>query len=196
MKQIKSLKIDKTAARHPLTPEDQLKVASKCQSAREKAIYAFFLTTGCRVSEVINIKIKDINWKNRSVIVLGKGNKYRQVFFTEQTEQLMKSWLEVSKNEEYLFCSERWPYSPLTKNGMEAIVRKLGQKAELEESLFPHKLRHTFATNCLNAGMDMQVIQKLLGHADLATTQIYAELNNATIQSDYIKIAEEIAAFD
>ena len=100
----------------------------------------------------------------------------------------LEDYLSTSKNTEYLFSSKKAPYGKLSKEAVEKIIRTIGQNAGISEHIYPHKLRHTFATNALNAGMQITTIQSLLGHADLATTQIYAKIRKETIINDYNRL--------
>ena len=184
LNRIKSTHIDKKNTRHPLQSENVEKARNACISKRDKAIFEFFLSTGCRLSEVINIKTENINFYNRSVTVTGKGDKV--VYFSVRAKIFIEDYLNnESKNKTYLFTSSVYPYNKLTNRGMERIIHKIGEKANLKEPLYPHKLRHTFATNALSSGMDITSIQQLLGHNDLNTTQIYAEINNSIVHSQY-----------
>lgn len=183
---IKSAHIDKRSARHPLQQENIERVREACETRRDKALFEFFLSTGCRLSEVVNIKTGDIDFNNRSVVVTGKGDKRRTVYFSVRAKYYIEEYLaHDSKNKEWLFTSEIAPYGKLSGQGIERIFQNIGRRSNINERLFPHKLRHTFATNALSSGMDITSIQQLLGHSDLNTTQIYAELNSTVVHNQY-----------
>lgn len=185
---IKSFHIDKMSARKPLKQYDLEKFRAACQTPREKAIVEFFISSGCRVSELINIKTDEVNWVERTVDVIGKGNKKRTIIFSVRAKVFLEEYLKVIPHSEYLFCSLKAPYGRISKEAVEKIIRTIGKRAGISEKVFPHKLRHTFATNALNAGMQITTIQCLLGHADLATTQIYAKIRKETVMNDYNRL--------
>lgn len=185
---IKSFHIDKTVARKPLKQYDLERFRAACKTPRERALVEFFVSTGCRVGELINIKTEDINWVDRTVDVIGKGNKKRTIIFSVRAKVFLEDYLKISKNTKYLFSSKKAPYDKLSKEAVEKIIRTIGKNAGITEHVYPHKLRHTFATNALNAGMQITTIQTLLGHADLATTQIYAKIRKETIINDYNRV--------
>lgn len=186
LNRVKSTHIDKKSARHPMQPENVERARNACITKRDKAMFEFFLSTGCRLSEVSNIKTEDIDFHNRSVVVTGKGDKQRTVYFSVRAKFFIEEYLNSdSKNKEYLFTSSCAPYGKLSGQGIERIFQNIGRRANINERLYPHKLRHTFATNALSSGMDITSIQQLLGHSDLNTTQIYAELNHSVVHSQY-----------
>lgn len=186
---IKSFHIDKTSTRKPLRQYDLEKFRSACKNQRERALVEFFISTGCRVSEVASIKVQDINWQDRTIDIIGKGNKKRTVIFSIRTKVYLEDYLSTfSTPPEYLFCNSKGTPHKITKEALEKAIRIIGQRANISESVFPHKLRHTFATNALNSGMSITSIQALLGHSDLSTTQIYAKIRKETIINDYNRV--------
>lgn len=179
MSKIKSLKLDKKGARQALTVEELERLRDACKTYREKALIEFLVSTGCRLSEVAQLRAADLNLADRSVQVTGKGDKDRVVYFS------VRARLMVQEGGDGLFVSSKSPYEPLKPRAIQRIVRSLSERAGLEGRVHPHLLRHTFATHALNGGMDVTVIQRLLGHEDIATTQIYAELNEEGVSSIY-----------
>ena len=173
MLKIKSMKINMKNARRPLTLDDLERLRNACQNYREKAIVELFYSTGCRLAEVLSIKICDIDFAQRSVGILGKGSKERTVYFSVRARLMIQEYLrQRSGDNPFLFCSVRAPFQELKSKAMENILRDIGQRAEIGRRIYPHLLRHTFATNLLNSGMDITIIQRLLGHENLDTTQI------------------------
>lgn len=186
---IKSIHIDKKNARHPMQQENVERARNACLTKRDRAIFEFFLSTGCRLQEVVNIKTAEIDFQNRSVVVTGKGDKSRTVYFSVRAKFFIEEYLNSeSKNKEYLFTSTSAPYGKLSGPGIESVLKKIGKRANLNERLFPHKLRHTFASNALTSGMDITSIQQLLGHSNLDTTQIYAEINHTVVHHQYDRL--------
>lgn len=176
--------------RKPLN-EEQIEMLRDCiLSKRDRAILEFFLSTGCRVAEVGNVKISDIDFNNRTLLVIGKGNKERRVYFTERCKRAILNYLKDRKDSEsYLFISNRFPYEKLNNRGYQVIVNKMKEKAGLERELTPHIFRHTFATNALKSGMRPEVIQEILGHSDVGITlKVYAKLAQSEVEHSYRKL--------
>lgn len=185
MSKIKSLKLDKKGARQALTVEELERLRDACKTYREKALIEFLVSTGCRLSEVAQLRAADLNLADRSVQVTGKGDKDRVVYFSVRARLMVQEYIVQRKGGDGLFVSSKSPYEPLKPRAIQRIVRSLSERAGLEGRVHPHLLRHTFATHVLNGGMDVTVIQRLLGHEDIATTQIYAELNEEGVSSIY-----------
>lgn len=185
MSKIKSLKLDKKGARQALTVEELERLRDACKTYREKALIEFLVSTGCRLSEIAQLRAADLNLADRSVQVTGKGDKDRVVYFSVRARLMVQEYIVQRKGGDGLFVSNKSPYEPLKPRAIQRIVRSLSERAGLEGRVHPHLLRHTFATHALNDGMDVTVIQRLLGHEDIATTQIYAELNEEGVSSIY-----------
>lgn len=188
MRKIKSLRIDKLRARHPLTAEQLELIRDGCKGYKEKALVEFLVSSGCRVSEVAGLRVQDIDWQERKCKVIGKGGKQRTVYFSVRAKLMLQLYIEGRKGGEALFSSSRAPYEPLSDRGIEKIISKLGKRIGMERPLYPHLMRHTFASHALSAGMDLTVIQHLLGHTDPKTTLIYAEINPIRVQYEYNRV--------
>lgn len=173
--------------RKPLTEEQVEQLRDSMLTRREKAILEFFLSTGCRLSEVLNVRIKELDFNNKTLLVIGKGNKERKVYFTERCKRALLNYLKDRKdNCEYLFVTDRKPYRKLSTRGMEVIINKMQQKSGLERNLHPHIFRHTFATHALRSGMKPEVIQQILGHEDVGVTlRVYAKLAESDVEHSY-----------
>lgn len=170
--------------RHALTEEEMTKLFNSCRTIKEKALLNFLVNTGCRVGEVIKLKIKDVDFDKNEALVFGKGSKYRTVFFNDETKQLLKENLSYNKSE-YLFCSEKNEYRPVERFAIGQCLHRLGERAGIERNIHPHLLRHQFATRALERGMPLTTIQKLLGHSDISTTTIYAETSLTKAKDEY-----------
>ena len=185
MRKIKSLKIDKLRSRHPLTAEQLELVRDGCRGYKEKALVEFLVSSGCRVSEVAGLRVDDIDWRDRKCKVIGKGNKERTVYFSVRAKLMLQLYIAERRGGEALFASSRAPYEQLTDRGIEKMISKLGKRIGLERPLYPHRMRPTFASHALNCGMELTIIQHLLGHSDPKTTLIYAEIDPIRVQYEY-----------
>ena len=185
MRKIRSLKIDKLRSRHPLTAEQLELVRDGCRGYKEKALVEFLVSSGCRVSEVAGLRVDDIDWRDRKCKVIGKGNKERTVYFSVRAKLMLQLYIAERRGGEALFASSRAPYEPLTDRGIEKMISKLGKRIGMERPLYPHLMRHTFASHALNCGMELTIIQHLLGHSDPKTTLIYAEIDPIRVQYEY-----------
>lgn len=188
MRRIKALKVNLQDARHPLTPEELELLRCGCKTDREKALVEFMVSSGCRVSEVAGIVVDQIDWNNRSVVVHGKGDKDRTVYFSVRAKLMMQKYIVSRGGGTALFVTTRREHSPMAARSIAGLLRKIGEQAGEERHIHPHLMRHTFASNALNSGMDLTVIQKLMGHSDPRTTMIYAELRQDTIKQAYEKV--------
>ncbi len=187
-RKIKSLKIDRAKSRRPLTQEQLERLRDGCRSYREKALVEFLVSSGCRLGEIVGLRADAVDWQGRSVVVLGKGNKERTVYFSVRAKLMLQEYLAQRKGGDALFASSRAPYEPMQARGVERILQQIGERAGEARRVHPHLLRHTFASNALNAGMDITIIQHLLGHTDPKTTLIYAELAPRTVKYEYERI--------
>lgn len=152
----------------------------------EKMIVEFLFSTGCRVAEAVNVKVDDINFKDDEIIVLGKGKKKRAVYMNAKTHLAVESYLAGRKFEsEYLFTAQRAPFDKLKESAIRKRVVKIGRRAGLE--ITPHILRHTCATMMLQNGAPVTSVQKVLGHSQISTTMIYAEVDNTQVKADHRK---------
>ena len=158
---------------------------------RNRLIIETLYNTGARVSELVNIKLNDIDLNKHEIRVLGKGSKERIVYFGDYEEDILGSYLKTSrpkllkdKHNNYLFLNHLG--NKLTDRGVRLIIDKTLDKASLKHKVSPHTLRHTFATHLLNEGADLKSVQELLGHASLSTTQIYTHVSNERLRSVYL----------
>ena len=152
---------------------------------RDRLIIEMLYATGVRVSELVNIKINDIDFNNRRIIVLGKGNKERIVYYGEYAEEVLKEYMKTHerKNHNYLFVNSKG--GKLTDRGVRYIIDNIMSKLSVKTHVTPHVLRHTFATDMLNNGCDIKVVQELLGHSSLKATEIYTHVTNEHLKKVY-----------
>ncbi len=164
---------------------------SELEGIRDKLIIELLYSTGIRVSELVNIKIKDIKIKENQIKILGKGNKERIVLFGEKAKESIKIYLNAYKEyfqgnilNEYLLINKKG--KQLTTNKIELIVKDVLRKSALKLNISPHTLRHTFATHMLDSGADLKSVQELLGHENLKTTAIYTHVSNERLKNVFV----------
>ena len=152
---------------------------------RDRLIIEMLYATGVRVSELVNIKYSDIDYENRRIIVSGKGNKERIVYFGEYALDVLEEYINSHKMNEdgYVFTNSSG--GQLTDRGVRYIIDKIMQKLSVKVHVTPHVLRHTFATDMLNNGCDIKIVQELLGHSSLKTTEVYTHVTNERLKSVY-----------
>ncbi|MEA3248070.1 MAG: tyrosine-type recombinase/integrase [Nanoarchaeota archaeon] len=160
-----------------LTIKEIKRLIEVTTNPKHKLIYG----TGLRVSEIINLKKREINFEEGLIKVkLGKGKKDRFVKLHESVLLELKNFSKVG-NSEYLFKSQKG--GKLTSKTIQLILSNNSKKAEIKKRVYPHLLRHSFATHLLEQGTDLRIIQKLLGHSDIKTTQIYTHISQASIKN-------------
>ena len=171
---------------------DQIFITEDPLTIRDKAIFELLYSSGLRVSELVSLKIEDINSNYQLVKIMGKGNKERIVPFGDKAWETIEKYLSssrhllVKKGEVgVLFLNHQG--KKLTTRGIRFIIDKYVTKAALSIKISPHVFRHSFATHLLDNGADLRVVQELLGHANLSTTQIYTHVSKTRIQQIYKK---------
>lgn len=159
---------------------------------RNQAILELFYATGIRVSELINLKIDDINMENQMLKCLGKGSKERIIPFGSKAYQSLSFYLEKVRTklakdpkEDALFLNSRG--ERLSRQGIFYLVKQYARKAGIEKKVTPHTLRHTLATHLLENGADLRSVQEMLGHSDISTTQIYTHISIKWIKEEYYR---------
>lgn len=158
---------------------------------RDRLILELLYATGVRVSEMVEIKVSDIDISNRNINIIGKGNKERIVKFGEYCLDAINDYLDNSYNKlninniNYLFLNSRG--SKLTDRGVRYILDNLIKETGLNKKISPHMLRHSFATHLLNNGADLLTVQKLLGHESIKATQVYTHVSTDRLKEVYFK---------
>ena len=192
-KRIKNPKVEKKLPNYLSIVEideviDNYKIESK-EDIRDICIFELLYSTGIRVSEASNIKLKDIDLSNRQIRVMGKGSKERIVYFGAPCEKRLKAYLKV-RNEflkyasDYLFINQKG--GKLSRESIEYLINKIIEKSSIKHKVSPHTLRHTFATHLLDNGADLKSVQEMLGHENLNTTEIYTHVSNERLRSVYL----------
>lgn len=153
---------------------------------RNTLLLELLYSSGIRISEALNIKIKDINIGDKSIRILGKGSKMRIVYFGEYAKEYLEEYLKVRNSSlEYLFLNKN--NTLLTRRGAEYIISNLVKTSLLKKKVTPHTFRHSYATEMLNNGADIRSVQELLGHSSLSTTGIYTHVTNEVVRREYLK---------
>lgn len=173
--------------RKPYSPTDIEQLKEKCSSSRDKAIICLLLSTGCRISEVCNLNRDALDFVNKEVTVLGKGNKERTVFLDDVTVMVLSRYLAERKDDSpALFTGKAT--DRLTPGGVRFMLRNLAEKAGVEHA-YPHRFRRTLATNLIDHGMDIQNVAQILGHERLDTTLKYIYTDKGNLKNLYRRYA-------
>jgi integrase/recombinase XerD len=149
--------------------------------SRDRAMLELLYATGLRVSELVSLKYNQLNLNQGVIRILGKGNRERLIPLGDEAMRCLRDFLAVGRGEillerttEYLFPTRRG--DRMTRQAFWHIIKRYAAKSGINRDLSPHTLRHAFATHLLNHGADLRVVQMLLGHSDLSTTQIYTHV--------------------
>jgi site-specific recombinase XerD len=144
-------------------------------------------STGIRVGELVRLDRTDINFNERSCVVFGKGDCEREVYFDARTKLHLSEYLNGRADADpALFVSGKSPHGRLTISGVERVLRKLGDEAEIAK-VHPHRFRRTLATMAIDKGMPIEQVQKLLGHVKIDTTMHYAMVNQSNVKNAHRK---------
>lgn len=162
---------------------------------RNYAILEMLYDTGVRVSELVNLKLTDIDYHDDFITIYGKGKKERSVPLLKSLKSALLDYIDFSRNELLLKCKEEptdhlflnFRGGPLTDRGVRVILDEITDATSENIKVHPHMIRHSFATHLLNGGADLRSVQKLLGHVNLATTQIYTHVSREQLLAEYDK---------
>lgn len=165
-----------------LTDENLERLRDECENIRDLSLIELLISTGMRVGELVNLNVNSLNFEDRSCIVLGKGNKEREVYFDAKTKLHLKEYISKrNDSNDALFVSMREPHQRLSISGIELIIRTLGINSNINK-VHPHKFRRTLATMAIDKGMPVEQVQKLLGHVKIETTMNYALVNQSNVK--------------
>jgi len=169
------------------------KRVSQYAALRDAAVFESLYSTGCRISEMLAVKWKEINWSDGTVIVTGKGSKDRLVILGGKALEALRRLRacidaecpDRGGSDAQVFLSDR--FGEISARFVERRMKRYLAEAGLPTDLSPHKLRHSFATHLLDAGADLRSVQEMLGHASLSTTQIYTHVSIEHLKDQYAK---------
>ena len=158
---------------------------------RNEAMIELVYATGLRVSELVNLKLTNLHLTNKMISTIGKGNKERLVPINDYASKILRKYLLEarpklvipSKEQGYVFLNNQG--TALSRQSFFLILKDLSKKAGITKEVSPHTLRHSFATHLLEAGTDLRLIQEMLGHEDISTTQVYTHLSNQRLKEIY-----------
>ena len=159
---------------------------------RNKAMLELLYATGVRVSELINLKLNNLDLKEDLIRVMGKGSKERISPISEEAEKYLRIYIEEHRNKllknkdsEYVFINNFG--NRISRQGFFKNLKQIAQNQGISKEISPHMLRHSYATHLLSHGADLRIIQELLGHSDISTTQVYTHLLNDKVKQEYEK---------
>lgn len=176
-----------TLVKEVISDESMEVLRDSCKELRDIAMIDLLASTGMRVGELVRMNREDIDFHERQCVVLGKGNKEREVYFNARTKIHLRKYLdERTDDNPALFVSLAKPHTRLTISGVEVRLRNLGKRASLSK-VHPHKFRRTLATMAIDKGMPIEQVQKLLGHVKIDTTLHYAMVNQANVKMAHRK---------
>lgn len=174
--------------KQPFTDEELERLRRTCEQERDLALVEFLYSTGVRVSELVALNKKDIDFYGKNVVVYGKGSKERETYLTATSCLHLRAYLDGRRDDgDALFVSAKAPYNRLTVAGVEKILRRLGQMAGVKK-VHPHRFRRTMATNVLKKGMPLEEVKELLGHTKLDTTMIYCTVSRENVKHSHQRL--------
>jgi integrase/recombinase XerC len=161
---------------------------------RNKAMLELMYASGLRCSEVVNLKVTDIDYQRQVLLIHGKGGKDRYVPYHDYAKEVLEAYLDgeryilmahAKEVHSYVFVNNRG--NKMTNRGVQNIVDRVCQQHDATKKIHPHTFRHSFATHLLNAGADLRTVQELLGHANLSSTQVYTHITDEYLKQVYQK---------
>jgi integrase/recombinase XerD len=162
---------------------------------RDKAMFELLYSSGLRVSELVGLKLNNIDYEENLVRCIGKGNKERIVPVGETAIHYLKTYINAARfnlqnsksNKSTDFCFLNKNGAKLTRQGFWKILKKYEKEFNINKRIYPHLFRHSYATHMLERGADLRVVQELLGHSSISTTEIYTNINKKFIKDSYFK---------
>lgn len=188
MRTINPIKKD-TIPERELSDTEIEKFKNACKSSRDRAMIEFLYSTGCRITEMCNCKISDINWDKSEVQIIGKGDKPRIVYLTDTAKYYLEEYLNSRTDQlDILFISNKGEPRQVKRNSVERLFARLSDKAGVER-IHPHRFRVKRICTIVNRTDNMVVAQAIAGHSNIATTEKYYRKNQSHIKSEFFRIA-------
>ena len=171
----------------PFSDEELESIRKAAKSIRDLAIIDLLYSSGMRISELVSVNIRDINFNEREILVIGKGGKERICYFNARTKIEILDYLQTRVDREpALFVSKHEPHERLKKGGVTHMLKDIEEKTGIQ-NIHPHRFRRTLATNLLDKGMTLEQVQLILGHKKIETTLIYANVNQRMTKLNHQK---------
>jgi integrase/recombinase XerD len=163
---------------------------------RDKAMFELLYSSGMRVSEIVNLRLNDIDYEDRIIRCIGKGNKERLIPIGETSLYYLKAYInsarskihksnKKTKSNDFVFLNKNG--QKITRQGFWKILKKYEKKFNFEKNIYPHLFRHSYATHMLQNGADLRLVQELLGHCNISTTEVYTNINKKFIKESFVK---------
>lgn len=174
------------------SPEEIIRIRDACHGERERAIIEVFRSTGARVGEIAEITLDQVNLETGDIWIQGeKGGKYRTLYLDDDAKHYYRLYLDTRTDDSpYMFTRSRKPYGKITTCSYRNIMKAIGRRAGLTCRVYPHKMRKTLGMNLKNKGVDIGIIQEVLGHASPAvTSQYYAQSTPQTLRNVRERVA-------
>jgi integrase/recombinase XerD len=187
-RKIRPTKVEKRT-RKSLSLEELELIRDACITDRERCMLELFYSTGMRLAELARVNVDDLNWADNSIVIVGKGNKERTVYFSEKAKVYIKKYLvsRGSFESSALFITSKAPHERLGGRSIEKEIGTIADRAKLDKHIFPHLLRHSFATQGSRSGRSLITLQNLMGHSKLDTTMVYVDEDRETAQYEHKK---------
>lgn len=184
---VNKIKYDKKP-RKPCNQMDLEYLRMACKTPKQKAILEMLYSTGCRVGELVVLKKEDIDWREKTVHLFGKGQKHRTSFLNAKAEVALKEYLNSRKDDkEWLFVSDRSPHDQMHTSGIQKIIREMAERAgdKVDKKISCHILRHSLASNMIANNASITSVQKILGHSNINTTMTYVHTSLDVAKIDH-----------
>jgi integrase/recombinase XerD len=187
-RKIRPTRVEKRV-RKSLTLEELELMRDACQTARERCMLELFYSSGMRLAELGSVNIDMLNWTDNSITVIGKGNKERVVYFSDKAKVYIKKYLAVRGSFEAsaLFIASKRPHARMGRRSIEQEIGRIAEHAGLDKHVFPHLLRHSFATQGSKSGMSLTTLQELMGHSKIETTLGYVDADHEAAAYEHRK---------
>lgn len=179
--------------RKSLSLEELELMRDACQTARERCMLELFYSSGMRLAELCSVDMTMLDWRDNSIRIIGKGNKERVVHFSEKAKVYIKKYMSVRGSFESpaLFITSKAPHARMGRRSIEQEIGRIADRASIGKHVFPHLLRHSFATQGSKGGMSVTTIQELMGHSKIETTMGYVDTDKETAAYEHKKFMNQ-----